>query len=137
MAQLTNTTQSTSGWTGWVYFAGIMMVVNAIFQGFFGVVALSKNDFYLVTQSQLAVFNFTAWGWIHIAMAIILLTAGFSLFNGGLWGRIVATIAAALSLIANLIFLPAYPIWSIAAIIIDILILYAIIVHGDEVRAQD
>lgn len=125
---------NTTGWVGWIYFAGIILVVRAIFQGFFGVVALSKDSFYVVTQHQLAVFNFQAWGWVHIALAVILLTAGFSLFNGGFWGRIVACFAASLSLLANLIFLPAYPIWAIAAILLDVLVLYAILVHGDEVR---
>lgn len=130
MAQVNNTT----GWVGWIYFAGIIMVVRAIFQGFFGIVALSRQDFFVVTQNQLAVFNYTAWGWIDIALAIILLTAGFSLFSGGLWGRIVAVFAASLSLLANLIFLPAYPIWCTAAIILDGLVLYALLVHGDEAR---
>ncbi|HEX7632778.1 MAG TPA: hypothetical protein VF401_00465 [Candidatus Saccharimonadales bacterium] len=128
--------QNTTGWVGWIYFAGILMLVRSVFQGFFGIVALSKNTFYLVTQQQLAVFDFSAWGWIHIILAIILLTGGFSLFSGGLWGRIVATFGTALSLVANLIFLPAYPVWSIAAIIIDILVLYALLVHGDETRIR-
>ena len=127
----------TTGWVGWIYFAGILMVVRAVFQGFFGIVALSKDNFYLVTQRQLAVFDFAAWGWVHIFLAILLLTGGFSLFSGGLWGRIIACLATALSLIANLIFLPAYPIWSITAIIIDVLVLYALLVHGSEVRSED
>lgn len=125
---------NTTGWVGWIYFAGIILIVRAIFQAFFGIVALSKDSFYVVTQHQLAVFNFQAWGWVHIALAVILLTAGFSLFSGGFWGRIVACFAAALSLVANLIFLPAYPIWSIAAILLDVLVLYAILVHGDEAK---
>lgn len=127
-------TSNTTGWVGWIYFAGIILIVRAIFQAFFGIVALSKSSFYVVTQHQLAVFNFQAWGWIDIALAVILLTAGFSLFSGGVWGRIVACFAAGLSLVANLIFLPAYPIWAIAAILLDVLVLYAILVHGDEVR---
>lgn len=125
---------NSTGWVGWVYFAGIILVVRAIFQGFFGVVALSKQSFYVVTPRQLAVFNYQAWGWIHIVLAVILLTAGFSLFSGGTWGRVIASIAAGLSLLANLIFLPAYPIWCVAAILLDVLVLYAVLVHGDEAR---
>lgn len=132
MAENTNT-----GWVGWIYFAGIIMVVRAMLQGFFGFVALSKDDFYVVTQNQLSVFNYDAWGWLHILLAVILLTGGFSLFSGGVWGRVVACIGVALSLVANLIFLPAYPIWGIAVIILDMLVLYAILVHGDEARLRD
>lgn len=123
-----------SGWVGWVYFAGILMLVRAFFQAFLGIVALTQSNFYLVTSQRLAVFNFTAWGWIHLVLGVVLLTAGFSIFAGHLWGRIVGSLVVALSLVTNLIFLPAYPVWSIIAVIIDGLILYALVVRGDEAR---
>jgi hypothetical protein len=123
-----------TGWVGWIYFAGILLLVRAVLQGFFGVVALTHSTFYVVTAKQLAVYNFTAWGWIHLALAVVLLFAGFSVLSGHLFGRVVAMIVAALSLVANLVFLPAYPVWSIAAIAIDALILYALVVHGHEVE---
>ncbi|HSX45667.1 MAG TPA: hypothetical protein VLG27_01520 [Candidatus Saccharimonadia bacterium] len=109
--------------------------MRAIFQAFMGAVALGKHSFYVVTAHQLAVFNYTAWGWGDIILAIVLFTAGFSLLHGGLWGRVVGVLAAAIGLLANLVFLPAYPIWCIVAIIIDSFILYALIVHGDEAKA--
>jgi len=129
-------TNNTSGWVGWVYFAGIMLLIAAVFQGLFGVVALAKHTFYVVTPNTLAVYNYTAWGWAHIILAIILMTAGFSLLHGGIWGRVIAVIAAALSLLANLVFLPAYPIWVTAAVVIDALVLYAVLVHGGEADNQ-
>lgn len=121
-----------TGWVGWVYFAGILLVVKAFFQAFLGIVSLMNPDFYVVTSNHLAVYNFTAWGWIHLGLAVVLLTAGFSLFHGGMWGRIVGVIVAAMSLVANLIFLPAHPLWAIAAIVVDVLILFALIVHGKD-----
>lgn len=130
-------TNNTTGWVGWVYFAGILMLVRAFFQAFLGIVALTKNDFYLVTKNALALFNYTAWGWGHILLAIIFLTAGFSVLSGHMWGRVVGIIAFGLSLVANLVFLPAYPIWMIAAIIIDVCVLYALIVHGGEAQVND
>ena len=123
-----------SGWTGWVYFGGILMLVGAFFQGLLGVVALSKPDFYVVTNENLAVFNFTAWGWGHIILSVLLLTAAFSVFAGGAWGRIFGSLIAGLSILANLVFLPAYPIWSTAAIVIGSLVLYALVIHGGEVK---
>jgi hypothetical protein len=129
-------TNNTTGWVGWVYFAGILMLVRAFFQAFLGIVALTKDDFYVVTKQSLTVFNYDAWGWGHILLAIVLLTAGFSVLSGHMWGRVVGIVGFSLSLVANLIFLPAYPIWMIAAIIIDICVLYALIVHGGEAKAE-
>lgn len=128
----TQTNQPT-GWVGWVYFAGILLLVRAFFQAFFGIVALTKSTFYVVGPEQLAVFNYSAWGWVHIALGMVLLFAGFSVLSGHLFGRVVAVVVAALSLLANLIFLPAYPVWAVAAIVIDALIIYAVVVHGKEV----
>jgi hypothetical protein len=127
-------TNNTTGWVGWIYFAGILMLVRSFFQAFLGIVALSKDDFFLVSQDKLAVFNFTAWGWVHLVLAAIMLTAAFSVFGGGVWGRVVGIFVYSMSLLINLIFLPAYPIWSIAIILMDSLIIYALVVHGDEVR---
>ena len=124
-----------TGWVGWIYFAGILLLVRSVLQGFFGIVALTHSSFYVVNQSQLAVYNFTTWGWVHLAMSLVLLIAGFSVLSGHLFGRVVAMIVIGLSLVANLIFLPAYPVWSIAAVVIDALILYALVVHGNEVEA--
>lgn len=123
-----------TGWVGWVYFAGVLLLVRAFFQALLGIVALMKEDFYVVTPEHLAVFNFTAWGWVHLALAVVLFTAGFSVLHGGMWGRVVAMVAVGLSLLANLAFLPAYPVWAIAAIAIDMLMLYALTVHGREAR---
>ncbi len=129
--------KQSTGWAGWVYFAGILMIIRAFFQGFSGVVALTKPTTYVVTEEKLAVFNFTAWGWIHIVIGILLLSAGFSVLAGGMWGRIVGVIMTTLAVIANLAFLPAYPIWSAIAIVIDVLILYALIVHAGELRVKE
>ena len=124
-----------SGWVGWVYFAGILLVVRAVFELLFGIVALTHSSFYVVTANQLAVFNYTAWGWVDFVLAALMLFAGFSVLSGHLFGRVVAVIVASVSLMANLVFLPAYPIWSIAAVLIDVVIIYALVVHGAEAGA--
>jgi hypothetical protein len=64
------------------------------------------------------------------------MAAGAALTTGRMWARVVASILVVLSAIANLAYLPAYPIWSIIALVIDGLVLYALTVHGGEVRVD-
>ena len=121
-----------SGWVGWIYFAGFMMVVLGILQAIAGFVALLNNTFFLVRNQGLVVFNYTTWGWIHLLLGIVVLMAGTALLSGKAWGRIVAVILAIISIIANFTFISAYPVWSVIAMVIDVMIIYAVTVHGDE-----
>jgi len=59
-----------------------------------------------------------------------------ALASGRTWARVLASLIVVLNAIGNLAFLPAYPFWSIIALILDGLVLYAITVHGREVRAD-
>lgn len=128
------TKQKTSGWVGWVYFAGLLMLIMFFFQALFGLVALFQPDFYVITSSQLLVFDVNTWGWIHLAWAVVLLLSGLSLMKGGGWGRVFASIMAVITIVVNVVFLPAYPIWSVITIVLGVLVLYAVIVHGDEAK---
>jgi hypothetical protein len=123
-----------SGWVGWIYFASMMMLVLGGLQALSGLVALFKDDFFLAGQNGLVVFNFTAWGWINLILGIVLVTVGLEIGRGSTWARVVASFLVALNAIANLAFLPAYPVWSIIALIIDLFIIYALTVHGGELR---
>ncbi|OGL25766.1 hypothetical protein A3E49_03190 [Candidatus Saccharibacteria bacterium RIFCSPHIGHO2_12_FULL_49_19] len=123
-----------TGWVGWVYFASLMMMLVGGFQAISGLVALFKDDFYLVTEKSLLVFDYSTWGWVHLIMGIVIFAAGVALMNGAAWARMVGILLAGLSLFANMAFLSAFPLWSILMIVVDVLVIYALTVHGDEVR---
>lgn len=123
-----------TGWVGWIYFASLMMMLVGGFQAIAGLVALFKDDFYLVTAKNLLVFDYSTWGWIHLLMGIVIFMAGVALMNGATWARMVGVLLAGVSLFANMAFLSAYPLWSILMIVVDILIIYALTVHGDEAQ---
>ncbi len=123
-----------TGWVGWQYFAAFLMMLAGIFQSIAGLVALFKNTVFVVTPSHLVMLDYTQWGWVHLIVGIILFLSSFSLMAGRMWGRILGIVLASISAIANFAFLDAYPWWSLTVIILDILIIYAIAVHGGEVK---
>ena len=125
-----------TNWVGWSFFAGFLMVLSGIFQTIAGLVALYKDEVFVVGEKHLVVFDYTQWGWIHIIIGIVLVISAISLINGHLWGRLVGITLATLSAVANFAFLEAYPIWSLTIIAIDILIIYAIAVHGGELKER-
>jgi hypothetical protein len=122
-----------SGWVGMVVFAGIMLLMLGGFEIIEGVVALFRNDFYLTTAGGLVIpMDFTAWGWTHIILGAVGVVTGLGILNGQTWARVVGIVIAVLSALANLTFLPAYPIWSAIVIAVDVLVIYALSVHGRE-----
>jgi hypothetical protein len=135
MAEVTS--REVSGWVGWVYFAGILLIVSGIFQMIAGFTALLNDTFYAVTQESLLVFDITAWGWIHLIIGLFLLITGTSVMSGHLWSRVVAIILAIFVIMAQFAFMPAYPLWSIIVIIMAIMVIYALTVHGSEARSVE
>jgi hypothetical protein len=126
-----------SAWTGWIAFAGVIMVMLGIFHAIQGLVAIFKDEYYLVGQSGLTVnVDYTAWGWIHLIAGIILAAAGMCLFAGMIWARVVGVILALLSAVINIGFLAAYPLWSLIMIALDVTIIYSLIVHGSEMKQK-
>ncbi|MCP2331780.1 MULTISPECIES: DUF7144 family membrane protein [Actinoalloteichus] len=120
---------------GWVLFAGIFMILLGAFHVIQGLVALLRSDYFLVTENGLLVqFNFTAWGWIHLVLGVVAVLAGLGIMTGAQWARITGIVLAGLSVLVNLAFLAAYPLWTTLIIAFDILVIYALAVHGREAR---
>ena len=124
-----------TGYVGWVYFAGILMIIAGIFQAIAGFTALLNDKFYATVGQTLLILDVTTWGWIHLLLGLLIFAAGMAVLSGHVWGRIVAVILAVLSISAQFVFIGAYPFWSIMTIVADIVIIYALVVHGDEVNA--
>src|SRR6476659_11248533 len=126
-----------SGWAGWVVFGGVMMIMLGAFQIIEGLVALFDDGFYAVASNGLVVnVDYNTWGWAHTIIGIVAIGAGLGLLAGNLAARIVGVGIAFLSALVNLAFISAYPIWSTIMIVIDVVVIFAIIVHGRELKAD-
>ncbi|MEV6272208.1 hypothetical protein AB0L64_33900 [Kribbella sp. NPDC051936] len=125
-----------SSWAvGFVLFAGVMMIMAGSFQAFSGLVALFENEFYVATRNYLFQFDATAWGWIHLIGGALVALAGFAVMAGQTWARVVGIILAVLSAFANFTFMPYYPFWAIMVIAVDVFVIWALAVHGRDVKA--
>lgn len=124
-----------TGWVGWVGFASFMLLLGGIFAVIAGVTALFKDTTVYNSATNTAwVLSYNQWGWAHILLGFLTIMASASLMKGGLYGRTFAVIVALLSASANMAFVPIYPVWSILVITIDILVIFAVTVHGKEVK---
>jgi hypothetical protein len=124
-----------TGWTGWITFAGVMMIIAGGLNLFYGIVAAVNDEWVVWTNRAELYLDLSEWGWVHIVLGGIVLLAGIGVFSGNVLARIVGVIVASISLIVNFFFIPAYPLWAITVIVIDMLVIWALTAHGREMRA--
>lgn len=124
-----------TGWVGWIWFAAIVMILLGVFNAIHGLVAVFNGNVFVETMDRVIVFNLVAWGWIHLITGILLVVVGAALVAGQTWARVAAVVLVALNAIGQLTFITVFPWWSILIIAIDLVVLYALIVHGRETKA--
>jgi hypothetical protein len=126
-----------TAWAGWVAFGGVMLIMLGTFQAIEGLIAVFDDGFYLVRPNGLVVnVDYNTWGWTHIIIGIVAVLAGVGLLAGNMAARIVGVGIAFLSALVNLAFISAYPVWSVILITLDVIVIYAIIVHGRELKSD-
>jgi hypothetical protein len=127
--------RETSGWAvGFILFAAIMMIMVGIFEAIQGIVAIFENEFYVATRNYVFQFDATTWGWIHLLVGLLVAFAGYGLLSGKTWARVVAITLAVLSAVANFLFIPYYPFWSLLIITLDVFVIWAVAAHGGDMR---
>ena len=125
-----------TGWAAGLIFAAVMLVMVGLFAVMQGLTALLNEDFYALNPSGLVVTaDYTVWGWVHLVLGLVAIVTGWGLQRGAATARVAGVVIAALSIVGNLTFLPAYPWWLVPVIAFDVLVIYAITVHGQEGRA--
>jgi hypothetical protein len=124
-----------SGWVGWIFFAAIIMILVGAFQVIEGLVGIFNSDSYHVLPSGLVVhLSYTVWGWTQLLLGVLTIAVAIGIMKGNTLARILAIVLAGISAITHLAFVEAYPIWSIIVIAIDVLVIYALAVHGRELQ---
>lgn len=109
--------------TGWWIFAGVLLFIAGCLNIIYGIAAIGESKFFTANVT-LIVSDLKTWGWIITILGVLQLTAAFSLFAGGGFGRWVGIIASALTAISILATVSLAPIWSLCVFILSLIVLY-------------
>jgi hypothetical protein len=136
MSDYRTDTRSSRLATGFITFAGVLMIMVGGFQSLVGLVAVLQDDFYVATENYVFELDPTAWGWIHLIVGIVVLLAGFGILAGQTWGRVVGVVLALISALTNFAFIPFYPFWSILIIALNVFVIWALLAHGSDYELE-
>lgn len=119
---------------GWIGFAGILMVIIGAVDMFQGLIAIIEDEYFVPTQAGMLVVDLTAWGWFLLFWGALLGLVGLGLLGAQSWARWTAIILVSLNVLAQLGFAGgnAYPLWALTAIILNIVVLYALTARWTE-----
>ena len=123
------TTQSTPKATGWIAFAGVLLVIVGVLNIVDGIAALSNDERY--QTAQLLFGDLTTWGWIYLLTGAVQLLAAVLLFKSRSTGMVLAVTLASVSGIAHFLSIGAYPIWSVTVMVINFVIIFGLLTHSD------
>lgn len=118
---------------GYTAFAGVMLVITGFLQAVAGIVAVVDDEFYVVGQEWAFKLDVSTWGWVHLAIAAVLIVSGFGVFAGNVLARVVGVLVASVSAVVAFAWLPWYPVWAIIIIAVDVSVIWALTAHGRDV----
>ena len=125
-----------SAWEGWIAFAAVLMaMVGGLYilagHGHALRVALLRGEHGRPRRSTRAG---RSSGWTQVLLGVLAVVAAVGLLRGQLWARLVAVLLAGLTIVENFLEMAASPIWNLILIGLAFMAIFAIVVHGRELK---
>lgn len=121
---------------GGIVFAGVLLLCAGVLSVLQGITAVAKDDVYALVAGYVYKFDLTTWGVIHIVIGALAAVTGACLLKDMVWARYVGIFLAALSLVAQFLFLPYAPFWAVVVMAVDIFVIWALAVRLPLERAR-
>jgi len=129
-------TPTEAAWAaGGVVFAGVLMLMNGILAIFQGISLLAKDDVWTRVGDYVYEMNLTSWGVILLCLGAVAAVTGAFVLRGAAWARMTGIFLASLSMLAQFLFLPYAPVWSVIMIGLDFFVIWALAVYRPGMRA--
>jgi hypothetical protein len=114
--------------SGWLGFAGLLILLLGVMNALEGIVTLANDKYRAFLGSSYYLFNLTWWGWIHLALGLLMIAVGIGVLAGREWARAIGIGLAGAMGIVQMLYLTSAPLWSLINTGICVLIIYALVV---------
>jgi hypothetical protein len=118
-------------------FAAVLLLIAGTLNIIYGIAAISDAHFYTSAGTHYVFGGLHTWGWITLILGVIQLTAGFSLFGGNPYGRVIGIAAATLGAIGALLAIGSTnAFWALGVFAICLWVAYGLIIYGEPERTE-
>ena len=117
--------------SGWVTFAGVLLLIVGTLNIIEGIAAIDRASFFVANTHYIA-GDLRAWGWTVLFIGIAEVLIGLGVMARNQFARWAGVTVLGLNAIAQLMFIPAYPFWSLAIFSLDILAIYGLVAYGQR-----
>jgi hypothetical protein len=119
--------------SGWVTFAGVTALVVGGYNALSGIAALSDDET-IAAQAGEALFgiDLTFLGWLWLLLGALQILAGVLILQRNSWGMALGVSMAGLSALITVFVIFVFPLWAIAVLTLDALVLYGLLSSTDE-----
>jgi len=117
--------------SGLVIFAAVLLLVVGFFNLIDGIVAISRSHVF-VANAHYVVGDLRSWGWTVLILGVLQLLVAAGVVAGNQAARWTAVVLLGLDAIAQMMFLPHYPFWSLMIIAVDVVALWGLCAYGSR-----
>jgi hypothetical protein len=118
--------------SGWIAFAGVMMVILGSLDVLWGLAAIVNSEVVVVGGHGALIFDLTAWGWFQLILGVVIALTGLGLLSGNAAARVLGILLLGINAVMQIVWFPAAPLWAFLMIILDVVIIYQLTVNWAE-----
>jgi hypothetical protein len=120
---------------GLVLFAAVLLVVLAFFNLIDGIAAVA-NSHVFIANAHYVFGDRRAWGWVALILGALQVLAAAGVLAGNQLARWFAVAVVGLNALTQMLFIPAYPFWSLLIIAVDIVALWGLCAYGSRANLE-
>lgn len=129
---MSDASQSPQLTSGWVTFSAILFTIAGIGNLVWGVNALEGSDAFYA--AGLVWTGLNTWGWIAVVWGVVVLLAASLLYMRKASGAVLGVLVSMLSATFWFFVLPALPVFSLIAILLNAMVIYGLTVASTAPR---
>jgi hypothetical protein len=117
--------------SGLVIFAAVLLLVVGCFNLIDGIVAIARSHVF-AGNAHYVIGDLRSWGWTMLILGALQLLVAAGVVAGNQAARWTAVALIGLNAIAQMMFLPSYPFWSLMIIALDVVALWGLCAYGSR-----